>query len=315
VLHRVRDLDFNLLVVFDAIHRFGAVTRAAQHLGLTQGAVSHSLKRLRELFDDPLFVRGKEGLVLSERGAELALPVTEILERAQEMLAAQIGFDPTSATRVVSVGLHAAGELAVLPPLIRRLRVAAPHCTISSRHLRLDEAVSALETGEVDLVLSGALATPGDLLQQKLHSHSYVAMVSQQSPLPAEISLEEYCALDHVAARPHLVSRSQLEAFLGAKGLTRRILVTTDNILVLPHLIEDEPCLVMTVPDFMRDHCIRAAKVRQVRITGGLPSFDVFQVWHRRYDRDNFNQWLRGVVRSAFLNNPVYSGPDHPLAA
>jgi DNA-binding transcriptional LysR family regulator len=59
----VRDVDLNLLRVFDAVLHESGVTPAAARLGSTQPAVSNALARLRKLFGDPLFVRtaGRHG--------------------------------------------------------------------------------------------------------------------------------------------------------------------------------------------------------------------------------------------------------------
>ena len=64
-LAHFRRVDLNLLVVFGALMAEPSTTRAADRLFVTQSAVSHALKRLRALFDDPLFVRLGPGLVPS----------------------------------------------------------------------------------------------------------------------------------------------------------------------------------------------------------------------------------------------------------
>ena len=60
---KLSDIDLNLFVVFDAIYTEGNLTRAGDIIGITQPAVSNSLSRLRNMFDDPLFVRTADGMV------------------------------------------------------------------------------------------------------------------------------------------------------------------------------------------------------------------------------------------------------------
>ena len=82
----IKALDLNLLKALDALIDEGSVTRAAQRLSLTQPAVSGMLTRLREYFDDPLFVRAQRGMVPTLRALELAGPVKHILEEIARVL-------------------------------------------------------------------------------------------------------------------------------------------------------------------------------------------------------------------------------------
>ena len=89
-------LDLNLLHVFDTIYREGSLTRAARALHLTQPAVSHSLSRLREHFDDPLFSRQGNQMVptpLARRFLESMRPgLTQIQSAVNQFHA----FDPAN---------------------------------------------------------------------------------------------------------------------------------------------------------------------------------------------------------------------------
>src|SRR5258707_13756782 len=73
----MRNIDLNLLVTLDALISERSVSRAANRLGLTQAAVSHALRRLRDLFGDDLLMRSAGGLDLTARAIQLAekLPV------------------------------------------------------------------------------------------------------------------------------------------------------------------------------------------------------------------------------------------------
>jgi len=75
--------DLNLLVVFMVIFREGSVSRAANFLDVHQPAVSGSLARLRQLFDDPLFLRTAHGVLptpKAERIAQVLLPTLTSIE-------------------------------------------------------------------------------------------------------------------------------------------------------------------------------------------------------------------------------------------
>ena len=113
----VRDVDLNLLRVFDAVLHEGGVTPAAARLGLTQPAVSNALARLRKLFGDPLFVRTPAGMDATPFARELAEPVRQALALLESALAHGPGFDPATATRAFRFYMSDLGQIEFLPPL------------------------------------------------------------------------------------------------------------------------------------------------------------------------------------------------------
>src|SRR5258708_36724383 len=117
----IRDVDLNLLRVFDAVLREKGVTPAAVGLGLTQPAVSNALSRLRGVFGDPLFVRTATGMDATPFARQLAEPVRQALPLLDAALAHGPGFDPASATRAFPFYMSDLGQIQILPPLIERL--------------------------------------------------------------------------------------------------------------------------------------------------------------------------------------------------
>ncbi|UCH30124.1 MAG: LysR family transcriptional regulator, partial [Myxococcales bacterium] len=99
-LHRI---DLNLLVALDALTRERSVTRAAERVGVTQSAMSHTLRRLRELFGDPLLVRGRGGMVLTPRAEALAVPLRSGLVSLARILAEPEAFAPERASRIFRI--------------------------------------------------------------------------------------------------------------------------------------------------------------------------------------------------------------------
>src|ERR1700755_3334344 len=97
-------VDLNLLVVFDAVLVERHVARAAGRLNLTPSAVSHALGRLRNLLNDPLFLRTPKGVVPTARALELAAPIADVLARVRSVMATATPFDPSTSTRRVAIG-------------------------------------------------------------------------------------------------------------------------------------------------------------------------------------------------------------------
>ena len=122
----VRDVDLNLLRVFDAVLHERSVTAAAARLGLTQPAVSNALARLRAQFGDPLFVRTAGGMDATPFARDLAEPVRQALALLESALAHGPGFDPATSTRAFRFYMSDVGQVEFLPPLVERVQRSAP---------------------------------------------------------------------------------------------------------------------------------------------------------------------------------------------
>ena len=116
-----RKVDLNLLVVFHAIGQERSVARAAQRLYLGPSAVSMSLRRLRELFHDELFVRSGSGMVPTARAEQLAPQVAELLEAARRLIHPGDAFEPARADRVFRLGASEACEAGTTAALLAEL--------------------------------------------------------------------------------------------------------------------------------------------------------------------------------------------------
>src|SRR5512139_3563401 len=149
----VQGLDLNLLRVFDAVLRDRSVTGAAQHLGLTQPAVSNALARLRAQFEDALFVRTPSGMDATPFARELAEPVRQALALLESALAHGPGFDPASSTRAFRFYMSDLGQVEFLPPLVERVQRAAPGVRLEALAADLEHIGDALGSGALDLAV------------------------------------------------------------------------------------------------------------------------------------------------------------------
>ena len=152
-------LDLNLLAALDVLLRERNVTRAAKRLGITQSAMSHKLKRLREELDDPLFVTAPGGLVPTARAESLEEPLRRALQDVAAAVRASAPFDPSTAEREVRVACVDAIELTLLPDILARLARDAPKVRLSIRR-RGPRSMDELASGELDLIVApGGVST------------------------------------------------------------------------------------------------------------------------------------------------------------
>src|SRR6186713_230937 len=120
------NLDLNLLRVFDAIFQARSVTVAASNLHLTQPAVSKQLNRLREVLEDPLFVRTNDGMSPTPRAEAIAVPIRQALSELRNTVEQQLGFNPSKSDRTFRIFMSDLGQLVLLPRLLELISREAP---------------------------------------------------------------------------------------------------------------------------------------------------------------------------------------------
>lgn len=148
---QLRRLDLTLLLVFLGLLRHRKALDVAHELGLTQSAISQALRRLRDIFEDELFLRRPYGMEPTAVALSLEAPVAQAVEALRGALGAARSFDPAAATGIVRIAALDAQQAVLIPPLSARLRDQAPGLRLSILPLARRDAVEALIDGRVDL--------------------------------------------------------------------------------------------------------------------------------------------------------------------
>ena len=126
----LKNIDLNLLVYLDVLLRERNVTRAAESLGISQPAMSNGLRRLRELFSDPLLVRTSGGMSPTERANNLQPEVRAVVASIEKVVQPDRQFDAASANRIFRISVSDYSESTLLPHMLRRMRLEAPDITL-----------------------------------------------------------------------------------------------------------------------------------------------------------------------------------------
>lgn len=299
-------LDLNLLAVAVALQDEGGVSRAALKLGLSQPAVSGALARLRRHFDDPLFVRVAAGMAPTPRGASLVERARELLRQVDEELLAPARFNPTTEQRPFTFAMSDVGEMVFLPRLLERLGREAPGAMLRSVSLRPLALAEALEAGEVDLAIGyfPDLKRRSGLFQQRLMQHRFTGLLRHDHPLQgARLSQAEFLGLQHVVVQSEGRSQEIFERFLKARGLSRRVALTTPHFLAVPRLVAGSDLAAVVPHALARVHGVAAHGLRTVRLPFDTPPIELNQHWHRKVHKDARHAWLRALVSALF--NPA----------
>ncbi|MEC5407448.1 LysR family transcriptional regulator [Paraburkholderia sp. MPAMCS5] len=289
-------MDMNLLRVFHSVYIEKNVSNAAEQLGLTQSAVSHGLRKLRELFDDELFVRSGTGMVATIRAQQLFEPVHRIMETLSDQVLAISTFDARAAQREFSLAMGDMAEVVFLPPLIRHFRAHAPNCTLRVQRMHNNEAMlNALEHGEAELALGNLPQAHGHFYSQTMFQHGYVVLASTQHPrIRSHLTWKDYAREQHIVVKSGLDFNLQEKALV-PRGIKRKVFLTVSGFLSVPWLIQDTEFLA-TVPTRLSEGITQAAKVRQLDMPEPIDSYGLQSVWHPRWHKDPGHRWLRETL-------------------
>ncbi len=287
-------IDLNLLLVLDALLTTGGATRAAKQLGITQSAVSHALRRLRQALSDPLLVRTPRGLVPTPRAQALGPTLSRLLKELHNALQGNPAFDSTTVQCSYTLAMTDYVSLLLMPPLMARLAIEAPGVEILIRPIEADETL-ALERGEVDLHIGRLFPNRQGFYQQKLFADRLLCMVAKSHKPQRKLTLAEYLRRRHLLISPHGQGPGLVDVALAEQGLSRRIALRVPYFMTAP-LIVARTDFVLTLPERVAKALMPMLPVRLLRPPVELGGFSLVQAWHERHHQSPRHLWLRNLV-------------------
>jgi len=308
---RLKELNLNHLLTLDAVLEHRNLTRAAEQLDLTQGAISQSLARLRTFFNDDLLIRVGNKMELTALGNSLQGPVAEVLASIESTILVQANFDPSQAQGTLTLCMTDIGEFTFLSDLLSRLSEEAPNLRVQTRTLPDRQLAELMSNGLIDLAFAGPIDEIADLRMQKIFEHELVALVSETCTLPDTVTIEEFISLPHVVLDSPYIKRVHIEQALARLGLTRRIALRTPSALVQPFLLERNPRLITTLPRMFAERMASVLPLRIVELGFEMPRLEVYQYWHPRFDNHGPSRWLRQLVFDLSAKMSRASGAMH----
>jgi DNA-binding transcriptional LysR family regulator len=307
--------DLNLLPIVIALYDELSVSRAARQLGMSQPAVSKALRRLRETFDDALFVRGPSGIVPTPRAHAIVGAARPHLQHLREDLLKGECFDPATSTRPIVLGLSDIAEMAFLSSILDYLRVQAPKCPVVTFTARDSSLADALEKGDVD-VAAGYFPSLAqrNFRQRRLSKHGFACLMCAGHPLwKSRLTVSGFLAAEHIVVRREGRSQDILERFIERRKMRRKVAMYTSNVLSVPFIVM-ETQFVATLPYAV---VTRFASITP-RVAAALPPFDLTYDlklhWHRRFDNEPRSVWLREQLAAAFKDHQWLQPPPGPAA-
>ncbi|MBC3872965.1 LysR family transcriptional regulator [Undibacterium flavidum] len=298
-----KDIDLNLLVIFQEVFQERQISSVARKLNLSQPAVSNALARLRKALDDELFVRTSQGMQPTPLAQQLADPVAAALSHITKALNQHASFDAASSQRQFMIAMTDVGEMYFMPILVEQCRRFAPQVQIATVRANNVDLMAEMETGRIDLSLGAFDQVSDALYHRRLFRQDYVCMYRQDHPLMREgTSSKEFLSAEHLIVSTRENPYDKINQSLEKVGITASNSFTVPHFSSVPYIVSSTN-LVVIVPQKLAASAAAPFRLSYSKPPIKLPTLQTNIFWHRRFAQDEGNQWLRNLLVECFSDS------------
>ena len=297
-MSNLRTFDLNLLVAFDVLMTDLNVTRAAEHMFVSQSAMSHILQRLRQQLDDPLLVKTPSGMKPTERALALIDPIRVLLNEMGQLIQPPLAFEAKTSQLQFVLAATDYMEFLLMPALSGLINRIAAGIDIHVKRTESSFPDAQLENGSLDVVLGfeSVLNPPAHLHRQNLFSDRMACVVRQNHPLIRQApSIEEYLLAPHMLISRTGSKSGLIDQKLTEMGLERRIKLIVPHFLSAP-LIVAETDMILSLPYRIARQFKKFTPLEIFPVPVELPSYDLVMIWHPLREKEPAHLWLRDKI-------------------
>ena len=300
--------DLNLLIYLDVLLRERSVTKAAQALGITQPAMSNGLKRLRELFGDPILVRTSDGMSATDRALQLQPLVRNILAEVDSAVQPTGKFEADISAKVFRIMVSDYAEATLVPAIVKRLRKEAPGIILDFL-TPSDVTYKDVEQGKVDMAINRFDELPQSFHQKTLWRDDFSCLVNPSNPVLKNFCLEGYLSANHIwvsktgmgvgtgvnPTKDKAVQLGWVDEALSNAGYKRNISVFTRH-YQMPALLAMNNDLIATLPTRVARMQAMAGDLTMVEAPYDIPEFELKMAWSPLLHHNPPHQWMRSLI-------------------
>jgi DNA-binding transcriptional LysR family regulator len=289
----LKNVDLNLLVVFEAIYSTGNISTAATQLAMSQPAVSNALARLRDLIGDPLFVRGRRGVESTSKAHEMIGPVREALALIRRQLDGGGSVDPATLRRRFRILMIDTLEPLLSPPLIKSIVEKAPGVSIETISGYRVDFVNEILTGTLDLAFYIFPVDAADIVTVPICAVDAVFIARRNHPgIGKRLDVDTFSSLRHIALVPELRVQTHIDKDLAAHQVPRNIVYMVNRLWSFPPLIERTD-LIGAVPRRFAEEVSRNFDIVIHEPPIEMSEQYLYMIWHAKNENEPGHRWLR----------------------
>lgn len=296
----MKSFDLNLLLALKVLVEERSVSRAAERLFMSQPAMSHVLRRLRDQLDDPILVKTSTGMAPTQRAKELLEPTIVVLREIERIVQAPEAFSPATSRRRFVIATSDYVEFTLVPRLAESMIETAPGVELHVRQPIAKPPHAALEEDNIDLIIGfdAIFDKVSHIHSEALVSEEIVCLTRREnaSAPGTEITLEQFLANRHMLISRREAGTGLIDDWLAKSGLRRKISLVAPNFLSAPWILERAD-LLLCLPLRVAEKFTRLAPLKILPVPIDLPRYELMMLWHPRHDKDQAHGWLRDLLR------------------
>lgn len=298
------DYDIAMVRVFLLVYETRSVTAAAERLFVSQPSVSYTLRKLRLLLTDDLFVRRGNELAPTEVADELYPRLRALIGSMDEIMADAAKFKPEESTRRFHLRLTDVGVNGLLPRILRRVREKAPHVVIDVGALSFSTVVQELRLGLADAAICATRLDAPDLLREPLFRQRYLGVAAVDHPrIQGNPTLAQFEAEEHVDVAAETGHRA-FEAKVESEGISRRVALVLPSFSALPAVLSGTELLAFA-PANVAQRFARGGLLRAFDLPFDVQASESALYTMRRKLPSAELDWLRGELIDALQEDPA----------
>ena len=270
------ELDCKLLSIFFYVYKFKSVSVAAEQLCMSQPAVSNSLNKIRQHYNDPLFLRIGNEMMPTELSKQLFPLVSEALNRIELINNFTIDFDEMNSHQQFNIAMTDVSHLVLLPKISQYLKQHAPHVRLNVRPIT-SETSYQMANGEIDLAIGFLPHMENGFYQQLLFEQYYVVIAAKNHPrlTPNHLTIEQYLAESHIDIDAG-IGHYHIENELLNLDLKRNIIMRLPSYLGVG-LVVQESDAIATVPYYLSEVLLSRGNLQIFNAPISFPTYSVKQ--------------------------------------
>ncbi len=300
----ISNKDVNLIFLFNVLYEERSLTKASARLNLSQPALSHKLNKLRDEFNDQLFVRSGRGLSPTPKAEQMAKEVCILTNSIMQFY--RQTEDQELATKTDKIHIYTTDfiELLVLPELIERVQQAAPYVKIITHNTLGALPLTAFEQGQCDIAIAGFYQDlPNHYYRQALTEYQFHVLYHRHNPMcQAPLDLETYINSQHVVTSLTGDLNGIVDQTLAKMNRKRDVVAGASSFLVLPHVIRNSNLMLTCLTPIAKHATGLYQDLACQKPPIELPVIKMEQVWHPRTQNDPLRQWIRQQIKEIFIN-------------
>ena len=295
-MNEFHNLNLEYLRVLNSVLATRSATQSAKNLGVTQSAVSHSLKRLREILHDEIVFRQGNNFELTAKAQAMRVPLKNWIEQLDAILNIE-DFDPKTSSKVFYIATTDIVEHLLTPKIIKILQEKAPKVQLRFLRWEYEKIESQLLNSQIDLAIGVRTFDTPNILQRVLYEESFISIAKKGHPiLKGKPSLEKFLSYPHVMTGPG-DGRGAVDNYLVRLNRKRDLLYTVNSFSSAPALVENSNCL-LTAPKRFLQYIEKRHKVQIFKTPIEMNPFTVKIFWAKRHHNETANRWMREIFYS-----------------